>query len=126
MRPFMASLPKFVLAVATLVLLGAGLALRLAGPATTSAESYESRDAFAARIESGEQTLSTATIAKEWRSEIAAQRMTAKRDSILARVLLAVGVLALIASVASLRATTAAQPGPAMTASDISPPPGAR
>jgi hypothetical protein len=126
MRPFMASLPKFVLAIASLVLLGAGLALHLAGPAKTSAASYESRDAFAARIERGEQSLSTATIAKEWRSEIAAQRVTAQRDSILAPVLLAMGVLTLIASVASLRGTTAAQPGPAMTASDVSPLPGGR
>lgn len=109
MRPFIAALPKFVLALATLVLLGVGVALRPA----TSAAAYERRDAFAGRIERGEQTLSTATIAKEWRTEIAAQRMIAERDSILSWGLLAVGVLGLIVSVASFRATASAQPGSA-------------
>lgn len=109
MQRFIAALPKFVLALATLVLLGVGVALRPA----TSAAAFERRDAFAGRIERGEQTLSTATIAKEWRTEIAAQRMIAGRDSILSWGLLAVGVLGLIGSVASFRATASAQPGSA-------------
>jgi hypothetical protein len=122
MRPFIAAFPKLFLVLATLVLLGAGLALR---PATSSA-AYERRDAFAGRIERGEQTLSTATIAKEWRTEIAAQRVIAGRDAVLAWGLLAVGVLGLIASVASFRAPTAANPGSAMTESGSSAPQGSR
>ena len=107
MRPFIAALPKIVLALATLALLGVGLFLRPA----TSAAAIERRDAFAGEIERGEKTLSTATIAKEWRAEIAAQRMIAERDSILSWGLLAVGLLGLIVLVASSRKTASALPG---------------
>jgi hypothetical protein len=92
------SLPKFVLAASALVLLLAAFVLRQG-----SGAAYERRDAFAARVEGGERTLSTTTVAREWRSEIAAQRMTARRDLILSRLLLATGILALVALAVSLR-----------------------
>jgi hypothetical protein len=97
------SLPKFVLAATAVVLLLVALVLRLG-----SGAAYESRDAFAAQVEGGQRTLSTATVAREWRSEIAAQRMTARRDVVLARLLLATGILALVAFAVSLRPTPAA------------------
>jgi CO/xanthine dehydrogenase Mo-binding subunit len=98
MRRLLTSLPKFVLAATALILLLAAVVLRQGSGAT-----YESRDAFAAQVEGGERTLSTATIAREWRSEIAAQRMTARRDLGLSQLLLATGILALVAFAVSLR-----------------------
>jgi hypothetical protein len=100
MRRLLNSLPKFVLAATALVLLLAAVVLRQGFGAT-----YESRDAFAAQVEGGQRTLSTSTIAREWRSEIAAQRMTARRDLVLSRLLLATGILALVAFGVSLRPT---------------------
>ena len=97
------SLPKFVLAATALVLLLVAVVLRQG-----SGAAYESRDAFAAQVEGGERTLSTSTVAREWRSEIAAQRMTARRDLVLSRLLLATGILALVAFAVSLRPTPAA------------------
>jgi hypothetical protein len=94
------SLPKFVLAATAVVLLLAAVVLRLG-----SGAAYESRDAFAAQVEGGQRTLSTSTVAREWRSEIAAQRMTAQRDVVLSRLLLATGILALVAFGVSLRPT---------------------
>lgn len=123
MRPINTAPSAFFGVLATLVLLGAGLALLL--PATSSA-AYERRDALAGRIERGEQTLGTAAIAKEWRFEIAAQRMIARRDSVLAWGLLAAGFLGLIASVASFRTTAAARPDSALTAGGSSAPGGFR
>jgi hypothetical protein len=107
MRRLLNSLPKFALAAAALVLLLAAVVLRLGSGAP-----YESRDAFAAQVEGGERTLSTSTVAREWRSEIAAQRMTARRDLVLSRFLLATGILALVAFAVSLRPTPAASSVP--------------
>lgn len=107
MRRLLNSLPKFALAAGALVLLLAAVVLRQG-----SGAAYERRDAFAAQVEAhavgGEQTLSTSTVAREWRSEIAAQRMTARRDLVLSRLLLATGLLALVAFAVSLRPTPAA------------------
>jgi hypothetical protein len=94
------SLPKFVLAATAVVLLLAAVVLRLG-----SGAAYERRDAFAAQVEGGQRTLSTSTVAREWRSEIAAQRMTARRDLVVSRLLLATGILALVAFGVSLRPT---------------------
>jgi hypothetical protein len=103
MRRLLNTLPKFALAAIVLVLLLATVVLRQG-----SGAAYESRDAFAAQVEGGARTLSTSTIAREWRSEIAAQRMTARRDLVLSRLLLATGILALVAFAASLRPTPSA------------------
>jgi hypothetical protein len=94
------SLPKFALAAVALVLLLAAVVLRQG-----SGAAYESRDAFAAQVEGAERTLSPSTIAREWRSEIATERMTAGRDLALSRLLLATGILALVAFAVSLRPT---------------------
>jgi hypothetical protein len=102
MRHLLNSLPKFALAAAALVLLLTAVVLRQGTGAA-----YESRDAFAAQVQSGERTLSTETIAKEWRSEIDAQRMKARRDVIVSRVLVATGLLALVAFAVSLLPTAA-------------------
>jgi hypothetical protein len=102
MRSLLNSLPKFALAATVLVLLLTAAVLRQGSGAP-----YERRDAFAAQVEGGERTLSTLTVAREWRSEIAAQRMTAQRDLVLSRLLLATGILALIAFAVSLRPTPA-------------------
>jgi len=103
MRRLLNSLPKFALAAIALVLLLAAVVLRQG-----SGAAYDSRDAFAAQVEGAERTLSTSTVVKEWRSEIAAQRMTARRDLVLSRLLLATGILALIAFAVSIRPTPAA------------------
>jgi hypothetical protein len=97
------SLPKFVLAAVALVLLLTTVVLRQGSGAP-----YERRDAFAAQVEGGERTLSTQTVAREWRSEIATLRMTAQRDLALSRLLLATGILTLVAFAVSLRPTPAA------------------
>ena len=103
MRRLPNSLTKFPLAAAALVLLLSAVVLRQG-----SGVAYERRDAFAAQVESGERTLSTSTVVREWRSEIAAQRMTARRDLVLSWLLLATGLLALVAFAVSLRPTPAA------------------
>jgi len=105
MRRLLNSLPKFALAAAALVLLLAAVVLRQGTGAA-----FERRDALAAQVEAGEVTLSTSTVAKEWRSEIAAQRMTARRDLVVSRFLLATGILALVAFTVSLRRSPAAPP----------------
>ena len=111
MRRLLNSLPKVALAAAALVLLlTAGVLLE------GSRAAYDSRDAFAAQVERGERTLSISTVAKEWRSEIAAQQFKARRDVILARVLLATGALALVAFAVSLRLTPAPPPVPTRAA----------
>ena len=107
MRRLLNSIPKFVLAATAVVLLLAAVVLRLG-----SGAAYESRDAFAAQVEGGPRTLSTSTVAREWRSEIAAQRMTAQRDVAVSRLLLATGILALVAFGVSLRPTPIAQSVP--------------
>jgi hypothetical protein len=101
------SLPKFVLAATAVVLLLAAVVLRVG-----SGAAYDSRDAFAAQVEGGQRTLSTSTVAREWRSEIAAQRMTAQRDVVLSRLLLATGILALVAFGVSLRPISIAPSAP--------------
>jgi hypothetical protein len=103
MRRLLNSLTKFPLAAAALVLLLSAVVLRQG-----SGAAYERRDAFAAQVEGGERTLSTSTVAREWRSEIAAQRNTAQRDLALSWLLLATGILALAAFAVSLRPTPAA------------------
>ena len=103
MRHLLNSLPKFALAAAALVLLLAAVVLR-----EGTGAAFESRDAFAAQVEAGERTLSISTVAKEWRSEIAAQRFTARRDLVVSRFLLATGILALVAFAVSLRRSPAA------------------
>jgi hypothetical protein len=102
MRRLLNSLTKFPLAAAALVLLLSAVVLRQG-----SGAAYERRDAFAAQVEGGERTLSISTVAREWRSEIAAQRNTAQRDLALSWLLLATGLLALIAFAVSLRPTPA-------------------
>ena len=102
MRRLLNSLPTCALAAAALVLLLAAVVLR-----EGSGAAFESRDAFAAQVEAGERTFSIPTIAKEWRSEIAAQRMIARRDRIVSHVLLATGILALVALPVSLRQSPA-------------------
>jgi hypothetical protein len=99
MRRLVNSLTKFPLAAAALVLLLSALVLRQG-----SGAAYERRDAFAAQVEGGERTLSTSTVAREWRSEIAAQRNTAQRDLALSWLLLATGILSLAAFAVSLPA----------------------
>jgi hypothetical protein len=106
MRRLLNSLTKFPLAAAALVLLLSAVVLRQGTGAA-----YERRDAFAAQVEGGERTLSTSAVAREWRSEIAAQRNTARRDLVLSWLLLGTGLIALVAFAVSLRPTPAAPVG---------------
>lgn len=80
--------PDLLGLLVALVLLGAGATL-LHG----TGAAFERRDAFAARVAGGTPALSPRRIAAEWRSEIAAQRHTARRDRALGVLLIGTGVL---------------------------------
>lgn len=97
MRRFLNALPKLALGVAVVVLLVTAIALRQGAGAA-----FDRRDAYAAQIQNGEHTLSVPSIAVEWRHEIAAQRMTARRDLLLSQVLLGTALFVLLAFAAPL------------------------
>ena len=98
MRDFLTTLPKLALGAAAVVLLVTTFTLRQGATAA-----FDRRDAFAAQVQNGDRTLSLPSVAAEWRQEIAAQRMTARRDLLLSRVLFATGLFVLLAFAASLR-----------------------
>jgi len=98
MRHMVQSLPRLALGAAAVALLATTLILRQG-----AAAAFDRREAFAAQIQSGERTLSVPSIAAEWRQEIAAQRVIARRDLLLSRVLLGAGIFVVIAFAVSLR-----------------------
>ena len=108
MRHPLHALPRLALGAAAVILLVTALALRQGTGAA-----YDSRDAFAAQIQNGERTLSVPSIALEWRQEIAAQRMTARRDLLLSRVLLGTALFLFLAFAATLRPGLVGRPRPA-------------
>lgn len=82
-------LPRYVSVLVAVVLLVAGaMLLRGTGAA------FERRDDFAAQVERGVVALRPGRIAAEWRSEIAAQQHTARRDRIIGVLLIGTGLLA--------------------------------